>query len=329
MQAPGDIAPACHIDCALAGTAACPSDYSCAMVPDGGATRSLCVPKIGVCLDAIGGWCDRVSLPQPCSRTNAAGNCNGQRQCLVNSRRFDKCDAAAPMYKTSCSQLDPAGCVEAYAAGAMSTATDCGACGNACPGVGLANCNAQCTDPANKTCGFSCIGENYDVDGNPANGCERLHPTPPGAAHDNSSAYPLGSHSCNDGDVASFGAALMSDSRVHSPAPSSFSGTIGSAPDVWVVTANGQGTCYNDYTINFTTSGGGNTPCYQLTFVTDKISVSTGVISGNSSASITDSCGVFSLSCDYSNGAPVYFTIKKTCNLPVQEAVSYNVSYHL
>ena len=70
LQAPGDIAPACHIDCSLS-TAACPSDYECLDVADGSPSgdmgapsRKLCVPKTKLCLDSLGGFCDRVSLPQ-------------------------------------------------------------------------------------------------------------------------------------------------------------------------------------------------------------------------------------------------------------------------
>ena len=52
---------------------ACPADYECAPVKDGMAVRQLCLPKIKVCLDALGGFCDRVAVPQACSRTNPAG----------------------------------------------------------------------------------------------------------------------------------------------------------------------------------------------------------------------------------------------------------------
>lgn len=93
LQAPGDIAPACHIDCSLS-TAACPSDYECLDVADGSPSgdmgapsRKLCVPKTKLCLDSLGGFCDRVSLPQACWRENDAGACTGQRSCLAGGRR--------------------------------------------------------------------------------------------------------------------------------------------------------------------------------------------------------------------------------------------------
>src|SRR5205823_491268 len=95
IKAPNDSSAACHIDCSIDGATACPADYDCASVPDGGAMRKLCVPKIGDCLgnSTLGGFCDRVGLPQPCWRQNSAGKCTGQRQCLMGSKRYDKCDA--------------------------------------------------------------------------------------------------------------------------------------------------------------------------------------------------------------------------------------------
>jgi hypothetical protein len=101
VQAPGDIAKACHVDCTLSA-AACPSDYQC----QGG----LCAPLVGICEDALGGYCDRLNIPQPCQRSNDAGTCIGERDCLATSKRFDKCSALTPVYKTSCAQPDPAGC---------------------------------------------------------------------------------------------------------------------------------------------------------------------------------------------------------------------------
>jgi len=131
--APGDSAPACHIDCSLS-TAACPSDYECVSVDEPGpgpaTSRKLCLPKIKVCLDALGGYCDRVALPQFCQRSNTAGTCTGQRPCLAGGR-YDKCAAAAPQYK-HCGDMDPPGCMLKLAPDAATTKLNCGTCGKAC-----------------------------------------------------------------------------------------------------------------------------------------------------------------------------------------------------
>ncbi len=93
------------------------------------------------------------------------------------------------------------------------------------------------------------------------------------------------------------------------PPVDSFSASVGSAPDVFEVLATG-GACVNDYFVQLDTSGGGNTPCYRLTISADKssreITVS-GAGAGEASAG----------SSSYSGGSFIYFTMEKTCSLPV------------
>ena len=141
-------------DCAIDGPNACPpGDYACTAVVDAGVNRKLCVPNGKVCLDAIGGWCDRVALPQSCARTNPAGTCTGQRPCLANSKRFDKCGAMAPQFKMACNQQDPAGCMLAVDPNILVTRLNCGACGKACAN-GEDCCGGACASLATaKNCG--------------------------------------------------------------------------------------------------------------------------------------------------------------------------------
>lgn len=375
LKGEGDVALACHIDCALSGAGACPPDYQCSDVADGTKMRRLCLPKSKLCLDALGGYCDRGSLPQACVRANLSGTCSGQRQCLAG-KRYDKCGAAAPQYKMSCADMDPAGCMLAYAPGvandkdncgtcghkcamgedccggackslattdncgtcgkacgmaqgcctgactALDTVQNCGACGNACPGVGLGTSDVSCADPGGKQCGMTCRGENYDVDADMANGCEKGHPVPPG--HTEATPADRGHKDCFDGaSTDEFSAHLLSDARVHmNPGVDNFSGTVGSAPDYWSVQADGGLFCVNDYDVTFSTAGGGGTPCYTCTIITNKKSASV-TISGAGSANMNSGAG------SYSGGTTIYFKIEKTCNLPVQEDVSYKVHYHL
>ena len=409
VAGPGDPAPACHIDCALGGAAACPPDYVCTSVTDGTAMRTLCAPKpiasVPVaCLDALGGFCDRVSSPATCVRANTSGLCTGSRACL-SSKRYDKCSAMAPAFKMSCSTLDPAGCQEKFApgiattvqncgmcgtvcaagqgccngvctalgtasncnacgnvcasgsaccsgnctqlgtasncngcgnacgagtaccggnCGTVTTVNSCGTCGNVCPGQGAANDDVQCT---NGTCGMTCRGDSYDVNGNAADGCEKTHTASSG--HDKSTAQRRSNTDCKDSDSSeTFTGTILSDTRVHqNPTLQNFSSATGSAPDWWVRNSSGNcGTlcfCTDDFNITFTTTGGGGTPCYQLTFVTNNNSWKTSVITGNDSTSISSGSG------SYSDGTDVYFEIQKTCSMNVDEAVNYSVSYHL
>jgi hypothetical protein len=374
--APGDISAACHIDCSLSA-AACPADYECTSVDEPGpgpaTTRKLCLPKTKVCLDALGGYCDRVALPQFCQRTNNAGVCTGQRPCLPGGR-YDKCGAMAPQYKR-CDDMDPPGCTLKLAADAattkmhcgmcghacaanedccggacraldtasdcgacgkscaagsgccaggctpLNTVQNCGACGNSCPGQGLSNNDVFC-DAMTRTCGMTCRGDNYDIDTSPNNGCEVLDAVPPG--HSQPTASSRGSKSCSDGaSTDRFSSGVPSDRRVHTNPPvDSFSGTVGAAPDWWVVRADGGTFCVNDYEVTLSTSGGGAAACYTLTFLTNK---TTDSVTVNGSGWGTISGGRSS----YSGGSDIYFKIEKSCSTPMPENVSYTVDYHL
>lgn len=127
----GDTAPACHLDCSLSATV-CPADYDCAQVDDGGKPRKLCLPKTKLCVDSLGGYCDRVALPQLCGRKNDAGQCSGQRACLAGGR-YDRCGAPVPQWK-KCGDMDPPGCMLKLAADAVGSKQNCARCGDACGG---------------------------------------------------------------------------------------------------------------------------------------------------------------------------------------------------
>src|SRR5438270_584732 len=79
---------------------------------------------------------------------------------------------------------------------ALPGSSDCGACGNACPRVAPSTADAACLDSATRTCGISCRGDNYDVDGDPADGCEVADPDP--GNHDQASAHSFPATDCSD-----------------------------------------------------------------------------------------------------------------------------------
>jgi hypothetical protein len=106
------------------------------------------------------------------------------------------------------------------------------------------------------------------------------------------------------------------------PPVDGFDVRVGSAPDYWQRFDSGGLFCVDDYSVTFTTSGGGTTACYKCTIITDKLTNSV-TVNGQGSATMSGGSG------SYSDNSTIYFRIEKTCSLPVQEAVTYTVSYHL
>jgi hypothetical protein len=324
FQAPGDINAACHIDCSIAGAAACPEDYQCTDETVNGEPRKLCRPKlIPTCLDAIGGYCDRLSIPQACVRVNDAGTCIGQRTCMTVTKRFDKCGASAPQCKTDCTAQDPAGCMESYCSSATNQASNCGGCGKSCPGLSQPFDNVSCQNGS--TCTFSCQGEHYDVDGNPGNGCE-VQDSPLGN-HTQKTALDLGSKPCTDGssnpNIAqpTIDPHIVSDARVHeSPAVDGFDATTGATQD-WYHLYETGGACYDDIDINLVVTGSKSPTCYKLTIITNKKTFS-------ASADGTGLANVNAGSGSYSDNSDIWIVVEKTCGTNVSEDVLYSVTGH-
>lgn len=196
-----------------------------------------------------------------------------------------------------------------------------GKCLCTCPGMGQNTADVSCGQDMGQTCQFTCRGEYYDVDGKPENGCEMDHGI--FISHTQATATDRGHFSCLDASsndtVLGF---LLSDSRVHqNPAIPAFNATVGSAPDYYSVKGDG-GACVNDYDVTFSTSGGGSAKCYQCTIMTDKKTQSV-MASGNELVKMTSGSG------SYSSDSIIYFKVEKICSLPQQEAIRYQILYHL
>ncbi len=316
---PGDPNRSCHVDCALSGAAACPSDYSCTAVMVKGVGRMLCTPTGAACQDSLGGFCDILGGAQPCTTTTDAGSCTGQRFCISKSR-YDLCSAPQPQCKLACGDPDHSGCTENPCASAVTTVDHCGSCSTVCPGSALANVNVSCVSPA---CTFSCQGEHYDVDNSAANGCEVVDK--PLGNHVALGAIGLGTVSCSDGNGHTVvGAGIMpSDGRSHAtPAVTGFDTASGSAPDLFNVDASGGTFCVNDISIALAVTGASSPACYQLSVVTDK-----GTHTCQTDA--TGKCTASSGSGSYSGGTTITITVKKTCSAATRGNPSYTVDGHI
>lgn len=210
----------------------------------------------------------------------------------------------------------------------LGSATDLGCvpgtagCVCACPGQGQSTADVVCGQDMGLTCGLTCRGEFYDVDGKPQNGCEMDHSI--FTSHNQATAAARGNFSCTDASsndtILGF---LLSDSRVHTNPPvTAFNAAVGSAPDYYSVKADGGTFCVNDYDVTFSTSGGGSMQCYQCTIVTDKKTQSV-MANGNELVKMSSGSG------SYSNNSVIYFIVEKICSLPQQESIRYQVLYHL
>jgi hypothetical protein len=320
LAGPGDAEPACHLDCSLSYLA-CPPDYNCAPVLDGAVTRQLCLPMSNQCAATSGGNCTGTQT-QPCSKTNASGTCVGHRTCAGGT--YGPCDALDPMPLAACGDPQPAGCTLMPSVAALSTASDCGMCGHACPGVSAATAEAACVDPTNGTCGISCRGDNWDVDGDPTDGCEVAESDPNDHLQSMPTKFP--DTDCNDGTSQnSFSGHLLSDLRAHAnPTVAGYDPVAGAAPHYFAVFSSGGTFCQDDYSLTFTTTGGADVPCYKATIITDKI-VNTVYITGAGSGTVTGGAG------SYTDNSTIVFAIEKSCSSgSVGDAdVAFTVSYHL
>jgi hypothetical protein len=339
FQAPGDVALSCNVDCSIAGAAACPPDYTCTAEMVAGVARQLCRPNlITNCLEAVGGYCDRLSVPQPCIATNSAGMCIGQRTCMQPSERFSDCDAAAPQCLTDCSMQDPAGCTESYCASATSAPTDCGTCGNVCPGYMELNDNVTCN--TSQKCTFSCQGENYDVNDNPADGCE-VADSPQGNHTQNLPSSPadaLNVSDCDDGGIDfTLNGRMPSDKRVHEdPSVVGFDNATGSAPDWLYIYGVGHDFCENNIVMQLCVDGSSSPSCYMLTVITSDDTFTCQVdASGccpnlDPGASPPENWGIYQTSSgQFSDNTYISIEVQKTCGTNVTENVTYAVTGHL
>ena len=314
----------CHPDCSLAGDAGCPPQYGCQPVTVDGGTRQLCMPTGGSCADAPGGSCAIVSAAQNCEQVNSAGSCTGQRTCQSDGW-YSTCSAPVPQQLTSCTATAPPGCTESVAPGAADTATNCGTCGNVCPGNGQPTDVVGCTPP----CTFACVGENYDVDGNPANGCE-VAANPQGDHTQANSSY-LGSYgSCDSATqgVLTVSGRFPSDARVHeTPAVTGFDAASGSAPDWWSVFATGSGSgCTfgisdNDFQAELIVSNSAYPSCYELQAETsDGANLGTSVTGSYGSGTAWINNGDSS---NYNDNVTIYFWVSKICSTSDNDAPTF------
>jgi hypothetical protein len=257
--------------------------------------------------------CDTQSNPQCCGGGTNICSTNGMATVTCGS---GVCNGTCAAVRGDCNANKLTdGCESA-----LNTADHCGGCGTVCPGIGQSTGDASCANPATAQCDFTCRGENYDLNNNAADGCEKADT--PSSGHTQALASSIGDKDNSD-TFATFGQVILSDGRVHTnPAIDGFNSNTGAAPDWWSVNATGGTFGINDYAVTFTTSGGNpTTPCYSLTIITN-IKTQSCATSGSGTCSINSGSGSY-------NAGTVLFKVEKTCNSATREAVTYSVKYHL
>jgi hypothetical protein len=199
--------------------------------------------------------------------------------------------------------------------------SNCGGCGNICPGYGAATADAICQ---NSVCGLTCKGGYYDVNNNPTDGCEMFDTLAEKRVQDKSIS--LGNHSCFDDNGGIFNGVMYSDARSHqNPSAPGFDPAVGAAPHWFLINATGGGGCVNDLQVDLVM--GGTSDCYRLSVYTNLKQASVPIKSAGpgqpNRASIT--LGVSS----YTDNSQIFFKVEKTCGPNVREVAEYGASYHL
>lgn len=272
--------------CKCFGRSACTGDWRCCPAAQTGAGCYLVTHTIANC-----GACDNRCDAQTANRcTGGVCTCNG----------------------VVCTGSET--CCNGVCRSTFNDPLNCGACNTFCPGLTWPTVVAGCP---NGTCTFGCKGQNYDVNGDPSDGCEREDTQ---ANRTQATAKDLGSFSCRDTDAGSFTGTIYSDGREHTnPEPAGFNPDTGAAP-LWFWAFADGGACQNDPAISLSMTGG-TSGCYTLTFKTNLGTEVRTVTNGAASIVLPSS--------SYSDDTPVYFKVEKTCGKNVREAASFTVNFHL
>ncbi len=203
----------------------------------------------------------------------------------------------------------------------LGTVESCSQCGVACDGLGQTGANVSC---AGDMCVFSCQGETYDVNGDPADGCEKSD-TPTGN-HQEALATYVGSLPCTDGSSnPNVRGTMHSDTRVHeNPAVPGFVIASGAARDWYRIYADGGSLCQNEVVLTLAVSGTGNRACYKLIAKTNK---GTNTCTTNSAGSCTINQNGTG---EYSDNTNIFLTVEKTCSsASAVGSVTYSITGHL
>lgn len=189
----------------------------------------------------------------------------------------------------------------------------CGECNNECPLQGQSS--ASWVTCEHGSCQLRCYHWDYDLNNDPADGCETN-----GMAfnHTKEDAHPLGPYFCLDDDIGQFTGSIFSDRREHMHLPN-FNPYTGAAPRWWKALA-GDDFCLNDPEISLVQTSG-TSGCYKFAFESDTLTREE-IITGGSLVVDMDAGS-------YPDDTYVYFRIEKICDTTIVERADFGVIFHL
>ena len=332
----------CLADADCTGGTVCGPDDRC-RAPACASGPSTCTAdgRVHTCDPRVG----FVDTACPSGSTCTAGHCTGlactpgasfcgagaeRRTCSADGTSFSTTLCPSPPHATGLCVTDGCGlrCDDGFAdcngvasdgceVDTRNDTANCGGCRLACA-AGCACAASTCSCGG----GLTCSGASYDVDGLAADGCEVADDTVAGHAQATPTLAPP--QGCSDSVFGTLtGGRIVSDARVHSPAPQGFDATTGSSSDWWGVRGTGGSLCADNFAVTLTTSGGSSAVCYRLTVITDRTTAS-GDVSGSGSVVVSNlGLGL------YTDNTIITFHVEKTCTTTVRENVSYTLSFHL
>lgn len=282
----------------------------------------------GTCVDRIceNGSVISTNLPRRSTCTQNGGKlCDGNGNCLTCMDNTDCPPSTIPNASKICAEVNVGGffaCVDLCNPGLeictsnpnvctpLNTVDNCGFCGIVCPGDTATSDPVCLSGPGGRACAITCVADNFDVDGSAANGCE---------AKNVLAATGRGGKTCGtSGQADTITGTIVSDNRVHSPAPANFNAATGAIPHVYTAVARAGALCTGTAAVQVSTSGGSAATCYRVRAIIGGVDRGSITMNGRETKSFTF---------PYAVGNTVTFRLEKTCGASTVQKVNYSIGY--